>query len=262
MATKELREIDRYVNLLKQEISKQDPVVLSVVVALAVVILTIVLFKIILGRKNTRRGVLLVGLCDSGKTLLFSKLTSGKYVMTQTSIKENSGTYKLQGEKKGVLKILDLPGHERLRNHKIDQFKDQARCIVFLVDSVTFQKDIKEVAELLYNLLSDQVISHNALPFLIACNKTDITTAKSSNVIKIQLEKEMNTLRITRSAALEGIDSSGSNKTYLGKKGKDFEFSHLKPIKVDFVECSARGAKSEESEGDISEIEKWLYQVS
>lgn len=42
-------------------------------------------------RKTSRRGVLLTGLSNSGKTLIFSQLVHGKYVDTHTSIKENSG---------------------------------------------------------------------------------------------------------------------------------------------------------------------------
>lgn len=45
------------------------------------------------------------------------------------------------------------------------------RAIVFVVDSVSFQKEVKDVAEFLYMLLTDAVIVKNAPPFLIACNK-------------------------------------------------------------------------------------------
>lgn len=44
-------------------------------------------------RRTSKRGVLLTGLCDSGKTVLFSHLIAGKYVDTQTSMKENVGSY-------------------------------------------------------------------------------------------------------------------------------------------------------------------------
>lgn len=44
-------------------------------------------------RRTLRRGVLLTGLCDSGKTLLFARLVYKNYVNTQTSIKENLGDY-------------------------------------------------------------------------------------------------------------------------------------------------------------------------
>lgn len=47
---------------------------------------------------------------------------------------------------------------------------------------------------------------------------------------------------------------------YLGKKGKDFEFSQL-PIKVEFLECSARGSKGEDANADIENLEKSLAKL-
>lgn len=52
---------------------------------------------------------------------------------------------KLQAGK--TLRIIDLPGHERIRVSKFDQYKKAARALVFVVDSLTFQKEIKDVAE-------------------------------------------------------------------------------------------------------------------
>ena len=70
-----------------------------------------------------------------------------------------------------------------------------------------------------------------------------------------------NTLRVTRSAALKDTSTSGNNNTYLGKRNKDFAFADLKPIKVEFAECSALG-KDENSEPDIGQIEDWLMKVA
>lgn len=44
-------------------------------------------------KKTARRGVLLVGLSDAGKTLIYSRLLHNKFVHTHTSVKENSGEY-------------------------------------------------------------------------------------------------------------------------------------------------------------------------
>ena len=67
-------------------------------------------------------------------------------------------------------------------------------------------------------------------------------------------------LRVSRSArpsSLDGGPKSAAPVT-VGKKGKDFEFSDLS-LKVQFVECSARGKGTEgESVADITEILAWL----
>ena len=64
-------------------------------------------------------------------------------------------------------------------------------------------------------------------------------------------------LRQTRSAALLGIDDNSSSKNaFIGKQGKDFEFSHVHPIKVDFCECSFKG--DDDAQPQLDEIETWL----
>lgn len=58
---------------------------------------TFMLFSVLIAlykrRKSSKRGILLTGLCDSGKTLIYSQLVHNKSVQTHTSIKENIGTY-------------------------------------------------------------------------------------------------------------------------------------------------------------------------
>lgn len=45
------------------------------------------------------------------------------------------------------------------------------RAIVFVVDSVAFQREVKDVAEFLYQVLVDSTVLKNAPALLIACNK-------------------------------------------------------------------------------------------
>lgn len=62
---------------------------------------------------------------------------------------------------------------------------------MFVIDSVTIQQDIKDVAEYLYNCLTDNYVASNLPPLLILCNKQSEATAKGCTVIKMMLEKEM-----------------------------------------------------------------------
>ena len=48
---------------------------------------------------------------------------------------------------KGTLKIIDIPGHERVRQRFFDSYKSSARGIIFVLDSFTVTKDIRDVAE-------------------------------------------------------------------------------------------------------------------
>ncbi|KFW77420.1 Ovotransferrin, partial [Manacus vitellinus] len=219
-----------------------------------------VIWRFVQGRRSSRKAVLLLGLCDAGKTLLFARLLSGRYRDTQTSITDSSATYRVSRDKGTSVTLIDLPGHESLRLQFLERFKAAARAIVFVVDSVAFQREVKDVAEFLYQVLVDGTVLKNAPALLIACNKQDVTMAKSAKLIQQQLEKELNTLRVTRSAAPTSLDSSGG-PAQLGKKGKDFDFSQL-PMKVEFVECSARGSKGEEGDADLEGLEKWLLKVA
>ncbi|KAF3847655.1 hypothetical protein F7725_020683 [Dissostichus mawsoni] len=266
-----------YIEFLRQQLEDQDPIFLiGFIVALAVVVITCVFLKYFLTSKTVRSAVLVVGLCDSGKTLLFSRLLAGKFKRTQTSITDSSAPYKAKNDRVSTVHfitisyddlmmgsswtLIDLPGHDSLRSLYLEKFKSGARAIVFVVDSAIFQKEVRDVAEFLYILLTDNVISRNAPALVVACNKQDITMAKSAKLIQQQLEKEMNTLRVTHSAALSSQDGSVGGSVYLGKKGKDFEFGQL-PLKVEFLECSARGNKGEEGDADIESLEKSLAKL-
>merc|ERR1739838_198590 len=252
---------EKYLESLRQELEEQDPVfIVAIIVALAAVIITFVFLKYFLSSKTVRSAVLLVGLCDSGKTLLFSRLLSGNFKRTQTSITDSSAPYKAKNDRGSIWTLIDLPGHDSLRPQYLEKFKSAARAIVFVVDSAIFQKEVRDVAEFLYSLLTDTVISRNAPTLIVACNKQDITMAKSAKLIQQQLEKEMNTLRVTRSAALSSQDGSVGGSVHLGKKGKDFEFNQL-PMKVEFLECSARGTKGEEGDADINSLERSLAKL-
>ncbi|XP_042521861.1 LOW QUALITY PROTEIN: signal recognition particle receptor subunit beta [Dipodomys spectabilis] len=250
-----------YLDSWRRELQRQDPTLLSAAAALLAVLLTLVFWKFVWSRKSSQRAVLLVGLCDAGKTLLFVRLLTGHYRDTQTSITDSSAMYKVNNNKGNSLTLIDLPGHESLRLQFLDRFKASARAIVFVVDSAAFQREVKDVAEFLYQVLLDSVGLKSAPSFLIACNKQDIAMAKSAKLIQQQLEKELNTLRVTRSAAPSTLDSSSSAPAQLGKKGKEFEFSQL-PLKVEFLECSAKVGKGDPASADIRDLEKWLAKIA
>ncbi|GIY10752.1 signal recognition particle receptor subunit beta [Caerostris darwini] len=227
----------------------------GVVVALVVVLLTIVLFLFIRRKSVSRRNVLITGLSDSGKTLLFSRLVSSKNVVTYTSMKENISMYRI--DKKRTVTLVDIPGNERLRDKYIEQFLAFSRGIIFVVDSLNFQKEIRDVAGFLFMLLQEPIVHMNRVPFLIACNKQDHAVSKGAKVIQSQLEKEISTLRITQTGRLESISGSG-NRIFVGQKGKDFQFSDLKSNKVEFLECSAQD--SEDEVGDL--VKAWLLKIA
>ncbi|XP_043466657.1 signal recognition particle receptor subunit beta [Leptopilina heterotoma] len=227
---------------------------IGIIVAVFCVILTLVLVTLWRRRKSAGNSILITGLSDAGKTILFSRLLNSKFISTYTSVKENTGNIYINNHS---LRIVDIPGHERLRYKYFDKYKSSARALVYVIDAVTLQKDIRDVAEFLYSLLSIISIQRH-IPILVLCNKQDQTMAKGCGVIKTLLEKEINLLRLTKSSQLEAIDDSSSN-TFLGKNGVDFEFNHLN-MNVQFAESSAYN-KDSDSIADIEELSVWLKKI-
>ncbi|CAB0008962.1 unnamed protein product [Nesidiocoris tenuis] len=139
--------------------------------------------------KGSKRGILLTGICGGGKTLIYSRLVLDAFKNTYTSIKENVSEYITDGG--SSVQLVAIPGHERLREKFFAQYVEHARGIIYVIDSVTVQKEIKDVAEFLYNILTDPKTLSNCNKMLIFCNKHDKPTAKGAGIIKTLLEKEL-----------------------------------------------------------------------
>ncbi|EDW36473.1 GL10289 [Drosophila persimilis] len=200
-----------------------------ILVALLLGFIAVAIFVILRRRSAGRRDFLLTGLCESGKSAIFMQLLHGKLPETFTSIKENVGDYQAGGH--SSVRLVDIPGHYRVRDKCFDLYKHKAKGIVFVVDSVTVQKDIRDVAD--------------PCSVLVLCNKQDQTTAKSAQVIKSLLEKELHTVRDTRSRKLQSVGDDDVNKPVtLGKPGRDFEFAHISQ-NIQFVESSRQGEGTE-----------------
>ncbi|XP_044755267.1 signal recognition particle receptor subunit beta [Coccinella septempunctata] len=227
----------------------------QILLALIIVFISIVIYIIYKRSKTTRRSILLTGICDSGKTVLHSLLIHQKDVQSFTSIKANIGEYV---SNKGSLKIVDIPGHERLRYKYIDEHKNSTKGIVFVVDSLAIQDELKDAAEYLYNILCDDVLRKNKVNILILCNKQDHTLAKECTAIKAMFEKELNTLQNTKSLQVENLDPN-SKKLSLGDGSKDFSF-HNFILNVEFAGSIAHHSKN--GKNDIDNLEKWLAKLS
>ena len=66
-----------------------------------------------------------------------------------------------------------------------------SRGVVLVLDSANFPSEAHDVAELLYDLLSDPNFNQSKSPLLVACNKQDLALAAPKDSIMTALEKEM-----------------------------------------------------------------------
>lgn len=111
-----------------------------------------------------------------------------------------------------LLRLVDIPGHERVFTKYLDIYKTTCKGVMFVIDSETVETDICDVAEyeihkefhlylrnylifihfrLLYRILTDITLQSNKSKIIILCNKQDKLMAKGSEVIKTLLEKEL-----------------------------------------------------------------------
>ncbi|KAL1920185.1 uncharacterized protein VTP21DRAFT_1331 [Calcarisporiella thermophila] len=217
-----------------------------VLITAAVLIVTTLLLVIIsrwTSSRVARDAVLLAGLSESGKTGLFMKLRFGEIPETHTSLKENVAVVELKFADgtpvtKKPIRLVDIPGHERLR-FKLNEFIPFARGVVFVIDSSTVARSIRDIAEYLYDILANEHVQKHRIPVLVACNKADLLTGVKKERIQEMLEAEMDRLRHTRTASLLDQQESDAmpGDRYLGFEDQPFRFEHL-TTEVRFERCS------------------------
>ncbi|KAI8982243.1 signal recognition particle receptor, beta subunit [Mycotypha africana] len=148
-----------------------------------------------------------------------------------------------------------MPGHDRVRYRYLD-FLPVTRCIIYVIDSTTVNRQIRPVAEYLYDILAKPKVQKQRIPILIACNKSDMITALPVEKIKTLLEAEMNRLRATRTARVEqqqaDVDDEEEQEAYLGYEGENFKFDHVDNT-VDFESCSVE-------KQELDNIKDWIMQ--
>jgi len=238
---------------IKDQILAKDSNTIGMMVGLLVGLITLLVLLIWNRRKSLGREVLICGSCDSGKTTLLSQLVVGKPVETYTSMVHNSFPWEVEG--KPNLNLVDVPGHERIRGGIVEQFSSSARGIVYMVDSNTVSKQVRDVAEYLHSILGNSAIHKNSPPVLVVCNKQDGGLAKTAQLIQTLLEKEIEKVRVTSSHQLEGLEGETSGGVFLGKEGKGFEFKDLS-CNVTFVEGTATELDS------LSGVKEWLVRIA
>mmetsp|Transcript_5758 Transcript_5758/g.16276 ORF Transcript_5758/g.16276 Transcript_5758/m.16276 type:complete len:255 (-) Transcript_5758:52-816(-) len=191
----------------------------------------------VLGKRKRGDTVLLLGQCGSGKTALFFKLRDDDgAVQTVSSLKPLRDSFAIKAlEGSPTLDFVDCPGHPRMRGRGAELLKE-AKCIVYLVDSEDKPK-LKDAAEHLYELLTHPDLLQLHTPILLALNKTDLSTARTEKFILDELDREIEIMRNSRGAALEGQDAADS---YLGIEGEKFKLLQHAPCPVQTCRISVK----------------------
>lgn len=192
----------------------------------ALLILVFILSRRLVSPTRVKKtGCLLLGECNAGKTALFYALR-GSQPKLVSSLKPNIDTFPVADLE--PIKFIDFPGHRRFA-HEAHDYAKTARCILFLIDAKDKSK-LKDAAESLYGLFT----LVNDVTILLCVNKTDVPGARTEKQVVDELEREIERMRTSRAAALEGEDVA---ETYLGIDGEAFKMSHA-AARVEITSCS------------------------
>ena len=139
---KSISLVKAYKNLVA-DITDEHVLYVQILVAILIGLITLYVLSRRVIRSISGTSIVLVGGCESGKTALLYTLANekGSTPTTVTSFKENIASV-VCGTKS--VKLVDIPGHERVRNNAFDKHKNDARAIVFLLDSATVQTKVFE----------------------------------------------------------------------------------------------------------------------
>jgi len=218
--------------------------VLTWFAVLAVAYMALQVLQAIFGgalKTSRQRGqmLLLLGQCGAGKTALYYQLKDQVEAKLVSSLAVNRGPLKIKvgdsDETIGPIETIDYPGHQRFRGKQAELYKD-ARCIVYMVDSEDKGK-MKDAAEHLYEILTSQEVIELHIPILLACNKSDLSSSRTEKFIVEEIEREMEQMRTSRGATLDGQDQADS---YLGVDGEKFKLIDHSPCPIEVCRISTK----------------------
>jgi len=184
-------------------------------------------------RKGRGNSTMLLGNCDVGKTALLGRMKTNSFIQTVTSQAINNATVSLKDGKS--VSVIDYPGHGRLRQG-LWQHIAKADAIVFVLDANAKDQAFMLDADYLYSLFTHPQVNDARTPLCIACNKSDMMTARAKEEIQKILETELNQIRTDR---LTIPGQAGQTDIYLGIEGEKFIMDHL-PFHVEFLEMSVK----------------------
>jgi 50S ribosomal subunit-associated GTPase HflX len=244
-----------------------------ILVSLLIVFSTIIILWLTKHRQRRLRHhgecLFLCGISNSGKTLLFNRLTSGVEKRPFYSMSINYGIMPLDylstDRPIQKVRVIEIPSNLRPGQRDFNAYKSSAKAIIFVIDSATIEKDIKHVSDYLYNILHEKYFRDQRLPLLIFCNKQDlIKNDQHLQSIRQLLEHELTIKR--RNVNLH----QGKNQINedIGRLGKEtFEFNDIKDIRIEFVEGSALGTKKKmadqqnDSGSHLLKVHQWIARI-
>lgn len=168
-------------------------------------------------QQNRQPTVIITGPNNSGKTAFFNYLTQdgdiGTTLMSQEPNITHSFKLPIASDRKSNFKLIDFPGHIKLNHLVTEEIKSSTNIvgIVFMVDSSTDIKKYNEIAKQLFEILSVSEKRPGGIDILVACNKSDLFSARQASKIRDLLETEIDAIRKISLNNLSKINENGND---------------------------------------------------
>ncbi|SMN20816.1 similar to Saccharomyces cerevisiae YKL154W SRP102 Signal recognition particle (SRP) receptor beta subunit [Maudiozyma saulgeensis] len=239
----------------------------AIIVGCLLILLTTLAYFVLTAKKSATTSktkepaVFITGPSKSGKTALFTLLTTGEVRNTVTSQDTN-----IKKNYESRVNLIDFPGHVKLHYKLMDALREteHIKGILFVVDATIDPKKLSETAEFLLEILTITEVSKEPIDILIACNKSESFTARPPAKIVEALEKEVG-LTIERHNKSLGEVKKRADFNVGGDDESDDEnagflenFNGNTKFKFSMLEGEVEYMKGSVTKKDIGNWEEWL----
>ncbi|GJJ12604.1 hypothetical protein Clacol_006847 [Clathrus columnatus] len=252
----------------------QDTQVRLLVGSLVVSLIAALLYSFTRSRKLVSKGsaVLLTGPSEGGKTAIHSALIFNQMLPSHTSMQANISIMSLSSSerKHRSVKLIDLPGHPRLRDHFNEHLND-AKAVAFVVDATTIARNGAAVADSLPP-------SQQPPSLVILAHKYDLIESSGTpnfelavSRVRTILERELDKRRTSQAAGV-GVGQLGDDETTgtemgglecIGPAGVGFKFKDWEGGEIEILGTSvSEKGDSEKSLDGLDKFKQWLEDLS
>ncbi|EGN93292.1 hypothetical protein SERLA73DRAFT_189849 [Serpula lacrymans var. lacrymans S7.3] len=275
---------------IEPEVASLTNLVSTPILVLASLSLAAILLAVVLIRRQRSRSagnsLLLVGPPDSGKTAILSTLAYQRTLPSYTSLQTNAAVITLPGSSAKALRVVDIPGHPRIRG-QFREYLSDARALAFVVDASTVSRNGAVVAEHLHHILhalTSLPPSQSPPKLLILAHKADLLKSNTSSSVstelavsrvKVILERELEKRRLSQvgNVGIEGLGEEGEKSdtgglVCNGPAAGSFKFEEWEGGEVCFAGTWLAAGRPEsgvdEKEGldGLDGLREWLTQVA
>eukprot|EP00310_Coccolithus_braarudii_P014505 CAMPEP_0183338496 /NCGR_PEP_ID=MMETSP0164_2-20130417/5768_1 /TAXON_ID=221442 /ORGANISM="Coccolithus pelagicus ssp braarudi, Strain PLY182g" /LENGTH=231 /DNA_ID=CAMNT_0025508353 /DNA_START=48 /DNA_END=743 /DNA_ORIENTATION=- len=192
--------------------------------------------------KSRGNKLVLFGPEGGGKTALAMQIRFGRASPTLTSMQSTAAMCTLPGETIDSppgpsVELVDVPGSGRLRVQLLAE-AGSAGVLACVLDATSLQRQCKEAAGMIFDVLTNDLVVSRALPLLVVVNKNDVRGSASLQAARSQLESEVQKVRLARTTMTDTSNKTEQARGIADASAGSFSFDQL-ATPVEFMAASA-----------------------